>query len=160
MRSHTIPVAAFAAFLLLAPSANAQTTRIGPFLGYNSGIEEVSLGLNAHFGIDTGDREFIVGVIAELMPFADNVSVTFIDADLLVPASVGTLDLYGGGGFTVRYVKPEVLDADTDVGLNLKGGVVFASETRGWSPFIEVVQTIGAGTEFSTRAGVFFQLGR
>lgn len=160
MRSRTILAAALTAFILLAPSATAQTTRIGPFLGFNSGMEEVSLGLDAHFGIDTGDREFIVGVVAELMPFAENVSVTFIDLDLLIPAEIGALDLYGGGGLTVRYVKPEVLDADTDVGLNLKGGVIFGSETRGWSPFIEVVQTIGAGTEFSTRAGVFFQLGR
>lgn len=145
--------------LFAAPTASAQVTRIGPHLGYHTDWEEMSLGLNAHFGIDTGDREFLIGVVAELVPFRSNESITFIDLDLLVPASIGSLQLYGGGGLTVRYRKPEVTDADTDVGLNLKGGMVLESDARAWAPFIELVQTIGADTEFSTRAGVFFRIG-
>ncbi len=158
MRTRTLLPALLA--LVLVPSAAAQVTRIGPSFGWHSDWEEVSLGLNGHFGIDTGDREFIVGVVAELVPFRSGESITFIDADLLVPANIGSLQLYGGGGLTVRYRKPEVADADTDVGLNLKGGMVLDSDSRAWAPFVELVQTIGADTEFTTRAGVFFHIGR
>lgn len=149
----------FLAAMFFVAGASAQTTRIGVMMGYNTDVDEVTLGLNGHVGFEVGDREVIAGIVAELFPFISGRTVTMIDADALFPADLGKLGLYGGGGLTLRHIAREVGPSDTDIGFNVKGGAFFESDSRGWVPFLELVQTIGADTDFTVRGGVFFRIG-
>ncbi len=88
-----------------------------------------------------------------------------MNADVLFPFGIGGLELYGGGGLLAQfstYDLPEgsPLDkSDTDIGLNLKAGFLLGSSGDGYRPYAEFDQTIGAGSDFSVRVGIFMAIG-
>jgi hypothetical protein len=160
-----VSAALLALVLLWTPDARAQTTRMGVHAGLNFDGNEVFIGLNGQFGITISDRQALVGLTGELYPFIDNMSVTVVELDALFPFRVSAVELYGGGGLALRMRRLDLPsdsiadDSDTDVGLNIKVGAVFGNEEAGIRPFVELDQTIGAGTDLAARAGVFFMLG-
>lgn len=139
---------------------------MGVHAGMNLDGNDVFIGLNGQFGISISDHEALLGITGELYPFIDGMSLTVVEIDALLPFRVSALELYGGGGLALRMRRFEDLPADsptdesdTDLGINLKVGLVYGGEDAGMRPFAELDQTLGAGTDLGIRVGVFFMLG-
>ncbi len=155
-----------AGLVALPQSTQAQTTRMGVHAGLNLDGSNVLIGLNGQFGIDISDHEAILGITGELYPFMDKLSMTVVEIDALLPFRVSVFEMYGGGGLALRMRRFEDLPADspadesdTDLGVNLKAGLVYGDEDAGMRPYVEVDQTLGAGTDLGIRVGIFFILG-
>lgn len=161
-----IPALILAMILFASSDSDAQTTRMGVHSGINFDGNNVLIGLNGHFGISISDREALLGLTGELYPFLEDMSLTVVELDALFPFRVSALELYGGGGLALRMRRFENLpqdspldETDTDVGINGKLGLVYGDEDSGMRPYVEIDQTIGAGTDFAVRLGLYFMLG-
>jgi hypothetical protein len=93
--------------------------------------------------------------------------VTTFNANALLPlAAAASTQIYGGGGLAVQAVKNDspacvdLCESDTNIGINLVAGMLLSGADSHFRPFVELNQTIGAGSSFAVRAGVFFKLGK
>lgn len=150
-----------AGFLLVgivgAGALEAQTARshLGVRASYNFDFEEAGVG--AQLGVPIGRRlEFYPSFDAY---FVDPGSLWALNADLKYrPSLARSTDwLYLGGGINFTGFSNGPVD-DTDVGLNLIGGV---EPYRGMvHPFVEGRLILGNGSQFQLALGLNFTLGR
>jgi hypothetical protein len=159
---------ALVAMLLIAvamPTSATAQARIGVHTGLNFEGTDLLIGGNVQFGIEAGNRNLLGQVGVEIYPFIKDTFASRINLNALIPlvASAGA-ELYGGGGLMVqlsRYDIPEgvnVDDTDTDFGINLVAGAILSGADKNYRPFVEINQTIGGGTDFAARVGIFLKL--
>ena len=149
------------------PSDAFAQPRLGVHTGINTEGTDLFFGGSAQFGITLGDRMAQGSLGFEVYPFIDNVFISRINPNVYFNLlSSGGAELYGGGGLMIQLSKfdvPEgvnIDETDTDFGINVVGGVMLSGADRNYRPFLELNQTIGGGTDFAVRGGVFFKLGR
>ena len=155
--------------LVAAPSAQAQTTwDLGPNAGYNIDNEELLLGVTS--------RIHMPSVPVTLNPgfeFYPSIGGPGVDASLFVvnfdvqyQLSAQSFEPYVGGGLFWRRTSLDVNIAgvpvsvsDSNVGLNLKGGMVFKT-SGSMQPYAEAGLALGGGTEsFILMGGILFPIG-
>lgn len=150
-----IGAAVLIALAATAPTANAQTSRthIGPRIGYNFDVEDISIG---------GQLSFPIGRRLEFYPSADLTLVdpgsmfgVNIDVKYRMPSGVSMEWLYLGTGLGI--VSRSVGDFDnTDTGLNVFLG---AESLRGRvHPFLEGRVLISDGSMAMLMGGLNFTL--
>jgi hypothetical protein len=154
--------------LVLGSSADATAqARIGGHVGLNTDGTDLFIGAISQFGVAIGERDLWGEIGLEIYPFIDNVFVTRLNANALFPlVGAGGTQFYGGGGLVFQATKYDLPDgsplddSDTDIGLNLVAGMLLSGADSHLRPFLELNQTVGAGSDFAIRAGVFFKLGK
>ncbi|MBO6575629.1 MAG: hypothetical protein JJ896_11550 [Rhodothermales bacterium] len=147
------------------PSDAFAQPRLGVHVGLNTEGTDLLLGGQAQFGIDLGERSGMGQLGFEIYPFIDGAFLSRINANVLfnLIESAGA-EIYGGGGLMIGLTRfdeplPNGDETDSDIGFNILGGVVLSGADRNYRPFIELNQTVGGGTDFAIRGGVFFKLG-
>ena len=155
-----------AAGLAVPAASNAQGLKIGPQLGINLDGSDVFIGLESQFNLPVMESREVWGNIGfDYYPFIDHVKASSVNVDVLFPFNVGSMEFYGGGGLLMKFVSIDVPEgfpgdgSDSDVGIDLKAGLLFGSPESGYRPFIEINQTLGAGSDFLARGGVFVAIG-
>ena len=153
--------AAFALFLfglVAAPPAQAQTPwEIGPHLGVNLDNDEIFVGAVARLNLASLPVTLNPGI--EFYPGVDPGSLFVLNFDVQYQLEAETVEPYIGGG--IAWLRTgSAGGSSSDVGLNLKGGMVFNPRSR-TQPYAEAVLTFADGDEaLVLRGGVLFTIGR
>ncbi len=144
--------------LVAAPPAQAQTPwELGPLLGVNLRNDELLVGAVSRIPLTSLPVSLNPGL--EFYPGIDNGSLLVLNFDVQYELDAETVKPYVGGGISWARSSPDVGTASSDVGLNLKGGLVFnpASRTR---PYGEAVLNFASGDQaLIFKAGVLFTIG-
>ena len=142
------------ALVLLATPALAQDSGFMPYVGYNLDSENVVLGVGYRFGVNLDVPLTLVAQPAVEYQFVDG-DATVLQGDFNVLAEFSgsaALAPYAGAGLAVGYVDPEVGDSNTDIGLNVLGGVVL-NPTGFGQPFAQARYTFADGGDALTLQG-------
>jgi len=144
--------------LVAAPPAQAQTPwELGPLLGVNLDNDELLVGAVSRIPLTSLPITLNPGL--EFYPGINNGSLFVLNFDVQYELDAETVRPYVGAGISWARTSPDVGTASSDVGLNLKGGLVFnpASRTR---PYGEAVLNFASGSEaLIFKAGVLFTIG-
>ena len=144
--------------LVAAPPAQAQAPwELGPLLGVNLDNDEILVGAVAR--IDLSSLPITLNPGLEFYPGVDDASLFVLNFDVQYVLEAETVEPYVGGGISWARSSPDGGSASSDVGLNLKGGLVFnpANRTR---PYGEAVLNFADDREaLIFRAGVLFTIG-
>ena len=144
--------------LVVARPAQAQTPwELGPLVGVNLDNDELLVGAVARIPLTSLSTTLNPGL--EFYPGIENGSLFVLNFDLQYQLDAETVKPYVGGGLSWARFSPDGGSSSSDVGLNLKGGLVFnpASRTR---PYGEAVVNFASGDEaLIFRAGVLFTIG-
>lgn len=151
---------------ILFGEAHAQF-KIGPHVGLNLDGTDFFVGGSAQFNVLLGEHTFIGNPGLDFYPLIDNVTITRFNADLLYPFTTSSMQPYVGAGVLFQFTSydlPEgtpsaVEDSDFDLGLNLKAGTVFTGGDSSFKPFLEGTVSLGNGTDFAVRGGVYLSVG-
>jgi opacity protein-like surface antigen len=154
LKNLTVAVLAGLFALALAPEGSEAQVRFGGQLNF---ADETDFGLGPRVAFDLeelGPRFQIIGTWDIYFPENDAVDFWELNGNIVyrfdLPETEG-VDPYGGGGLNVA--RTEVGDVgDTDLGLNILGGVEFplASVT----PFVELRVTAEGADQFYITGGV------
>lgn len=147
-------------------TAHAQVA-VGPHIGANFDAEEVAFGANLRIpiGSPVGGSRFQINPGFEFYPFMDTgLSFWQLNLDAVYPFVRKVVEPYVGGGLAITHVSVDIPGlgsaSDTDLGMNLKGGVMFGVPGLP-RPFAEGVIGIGDTTsDFMIRGGVYFSIGK
>ncbi len=156
--------ALFLCGLVAAPSAQAQTPwELGPYLGVNLDNNELHLGGMARVHLSSMPITLNPGL--EFYPGFDDTgsglgrSLWVLNFDAQYQLEAQSVSPYVGGGISWARLSTETLDSSSDVGLNLKGGLVF-NRTGNAQPYAEAILNFSDGTEaLIFRAGLLFTIG-
>ena len=135
---------------------------MGPLLGVNLDNDELLLGAVAR--IQAGSTPITLNPGFEFYPGIDDVgtlnrSLFVLNLDVQYELDAESVDPYVGGGLSWSRLSVETLDAQSDVGLNLKGGLMFNSMGSG-RPYVEAVLNFSDGSEaLIFKAGFLFTIG-
>jgi hypothetical protein len=144
--------------LVAAPPAQAQTPwELGPLVGVNLENDELLVGAVARIPLTSLPVSLNPGL--EFYPVIDGESLFVLNFDVQYELDAETVRPYVGAGISWARTSPDVGTASSDVGLNLKGGLVFnpASRTR---PYGEAVLNFATGDPaLIFKAGVLFTIG-
>ena len=144
--------------LVAAPPAQAQTPwELGPLLGVNLDNDELLVGAVSRIPLTSLPITLNPGL--EFYPGIDNGSLFVLNFDVQYELDAETVRPYLGAGISWARRSPDTGTASSDVGLNLKGGLVFnpASRTR---PYGEAVLNFATGDPaLIFKAGVLFTIG-
>ena len=145
--------------LVAAPPAQAQTDpwELGPLLGVNLNNDELFIGGVSRIHLSSLPISLNPGL--EYYPGVDNASLFVLNFDVQYQLEAESVKPYVGAGISWARFSPDGGDSDSDVGLSLKGGLVFnpASRTR---PYGEAVLNFSSGDEaLIFRGGVLFTIG-
>lgn len=149
---------AFMVCMLAAADTFAQK-KIGVMLGYGTEVEQIGLGINGEFNINSKvsiSPSFIYWFPEDPIKwweFNANVNYYF--------STAGTADFYGLAGvnlFTLKYDGdiPNGDDSNSEVGLNLGAGVNF-NVGENWEPFTELKFVIGDADQLGLFFGIKFR---
>ena len=128
--------------LVAAPPAQAQTPwELGPLLGVNLENEELLLGAVARIHLPSAPITLNPGI--ELYPGVDDVggrnrSLFVLNFDVQYQLEAESVEPYIGGGISWWRTGREFEDAQSDLGLNLKGGILFNRRGNA-QPYVEAV---------------------
>ena len=157
----TLRTAFFALFLIglvAAPPVQAQTPwELGPYLGVNLDSDELLLGAVARIHLPSAPVTLNPGV--EFYPsLGTDISLLVLNFDVQYQLEAESLEPYVGGGLSMARASVATV-SDWDVGLNLKGGLLF--NRRGSAqPYAEAVLNFDNGSDpFILKAGFLFQIG-
>ncbi len=150
--------------LVAAPPAQAQTPwELGPQLGVNLDNNELNLGAVARIHLSSLPITLNPGL--EFYPGLDDTggglsrSLWVMNFDGQYQLEAESVSPYVGGGISWARLSTETQGASSDVGLNLKGGMVF-SRTGNAQPYGEAILNFADGTEaLIFRAGLLFTVG-
>ncbi len=144
--------------LVAAPPAQAQTPwELGPLLGVNLDNDELLVGAVSRIPLTSLPVSLNPGL--EFYPGIDGESLFVLNFDVQYELDAETVRPYVGAGISWARTSPDVGTASSDVGLNLKGGLVFnpASRTR---PYGEAVLNFAnSNGALIFKAGVLFTIG-
>ena len=141
--------------VLLATPALAQDSGFMPYVGYNLDADDVLVGVGYRFGVTLPVPITITAQPAVEYLFTDLDGVTVLQGDFNLTAALSASPAFApylGAGLGLRYVDTDIGN-DTDLGLNLLGGVVF-NPTGFGQPFAQARYTTGDGDALSLMGGV------
>ncbi len=159
---------AFCALLLFAlvaaPPAQAQTPwDLGPSLALNLDNNEFLLGAVSRVHLSSSPVTLNPGF--EFYPGIDDTggglsrSLFVLNLDVQYELEAESVEPYVGGGISWARASTEGLDAVSDAGLNLKGGMTFNRSSRG-QPFLEAILNFSDGSEaLIFKGGFLFTIG-
>jgi outer membrane immunogenic protein len=145
----------------MGAAVDSSAQKIGVMLGYGTEVEQLGLGVNGEFNINSKvsiSPSFVYWFPNEPLKFWEfnaNVNYYFTKA--------GSADFYGLAGinlFTVKYdgdVPAGVDDSESKVGLNLGAGANF-NIGKSWEPFTELKFVIGDADQLGLFFGVKFKI--
>ena len=112
--------------LVAAPAVSAQSGFM-PYLGYNLEDEDLLIGVGTRLGFPLELPVALVLQPSIEYQFTDgDVTVLQLDVNAIAELRASeTLAPYVGAGLGLLYVDTEVTDSNTELGLNLVGGVLF-----------------------------------
>ena len=150
--------------LIAAPPAQAQTPwEIGPHLGADLDRDEFLLGGFARFHLASLPITLNPGL--EFYPGLDdtggglNRSLFVLNFDVQYQLEAQSLEPYVGGGISWARLSTEGLTGRSDIGLNLKGGLLF-NRTGSAQPYVEAVLNFADGNEaLIFKGGFLFRIG-
>ena len=145
--------------LVAAPPAQAQADpwELGPLLGVNLDNNELLIGGVSRIHLESLPITLNPGL--EFYPGLENASLFVLNFDVQYQLDAETVKPYVGGGISWARISPDGGTSSSDVGLSLKGGLVFNPESR-TRPFGEAVLNFASGTEaLIFRGGVLFTIG-
>ena len=155
--------ALFLTGLLVAPPAQAQSPwDVGPYLGVDLDEDEILLGAVAR--IQAGSAPITLNPGFEFYPGIDDVgtlnrSLFILNLDVQYQLEAEWGEPYVGGGISWARSSVETQDAVSDIGLNLKGGLMF-NQTGGGRPYLEAVLNFSDGRDaLIFKAGYLFTIG-
>ena len=161
-----LPTASCALLLfgfVAAPPAQAQTPwEIGPHLSVNLDNNELLFGGVARIHLSSLPITLNPGL--EFYPGIDDRgglsrSLWVMNFDGQYQLEAESVSPYIGGGISWARLSTETVGATSDVGLNLKGGMVF-NRTGNAQPYGEAILNFADGTEsLIFRAGLLFTIG-
>lgn len=158
-----------AAVMLAALPAVAESAQVGGVVAWHDDAD-LGIGAWASFPVDAISEQ-VSGVAEFVYYFPDepaNVDFSYwelngnlyhdftLDSDQFTPYAGGGINIAHGSGST-NTVLGEVSASDTDVGINLIGGLAF--RTLSYEPFIEMKFEIGGGESFVISAGASLPFG-
>jgi hypothetical protein len=141
-----------------ASPAHAERNTLGPHFGVNFDMEDVFLGLEGRFDVGNIGRSAIIQINPsfsfyfaddpfDVLNFSLNVPFEFpIDGTAARPFAAPGLAIW----------HSDYGDSETDVALNLIGGVLFALDSV--EPFVQLRVSIGDGSTAELMGGVLFRL--
>jgi hypothetical protein len=152
---------ACSALLLAVPSVVEAQVQFGPQIAWGDdadfgigarvalGLPQVREGVQLHIA---GDY-FFIDCPSEL-----DCSWIELNSNLHLPVPLApNMATYAGAGLNVARVKvsvPGFSASDTEVGLNILGGIRFPAAAL--TPFVEASFTLGGSEQFGVRAGILF----
>ena len=161
----TLRTAFFALFviaLVAAPPVQAQTPwELGPYLGLDLDRDELLLGAVARIHLSSNPITLNPGI--EFYPGIDDVggmnrSLLILNFDVQYQLEAESVEPYVGGGISWARASVENQDAVSDIGLNLKGGLLF--NRRGSAqPYLEAVLNLDNGNALIFKGGFLFRIG-
>jgi hypothetical protein len=142
------------AVLCCASPVHAERNTLGPHFGINFDMEDAFLGLEGRFDVGNVGSSAIIQINPsfsyyfregdDAFNFSLNVPFEFpIDGTVARPFAAPGIAIWHGG-------------SDTDVALNLIGGVLFALDPV--EPFVQLRVSIGDGSSAELMGGVLFRL--
>ena len=143
------------ALVLLATPALAQDSGFMPYLGYNLDSENVVLGVGYRFGVNLNAPLTIVAQPGIEYQFTD-ADITVLQGDFNVVAEFSgssAIAPYAGVGLGLLYVDSEFTEGDTELGLNILGGVLF-NPTGFGQPFAQARYTTAGFDALTLQGGV------
>lgn len=120
---------------------------VGPRIGLPIELPATSLTFNGSFDIYFPDVD---GADVTYWELNGNVVYNFE-----LPES--TVEPYAGGGLSVDHIDVEGVGDDTDVGLNVLGGLRFPQAAI--VPYLEAKFVLGGGEHFALTGGLMFPIG-
>ena len=156
-------LAAAIGFVLVAgvESAEAQGVRFAPEVSI---AEDADIGIGGRVNFDMSSTFgspgfFITGAFDYFFPDG-NVNYWELNGNLgwLIPGVRGNVRPYVGGGLNYAHVSVDNCTGncgDSDVGLNLMGGINIRTRGR-IMPFIEAKVEAGGGEQFVVTGGIYF----
>ena len=160
----TVFYALFLFGLIAAPPAQAQTSwELGPYLGLNFDNDELLLGGVARIHLPSAPVTLNPGI--EFYPGIDDVagglsrSLFVLNLDVQYQIEAESWEPYVGAGISWSRLSTDTQDAVTDLGLNLKGGLLF--NRRGSAqPYAEAVLNFDDGSDpLILKVGLLFVIG-
>ncbi len=148
---------ALAAMLGVPASVSAQVTA-GPMLAYHTDLEAVGVG--AFLGVPLASIEGLSIVPSFIWYFPDGGDYFEVNGDAVYTFMVSAdspVQPFALAGLNIARVSPDFGDSNTDVGLNLGGGVNFVAGSL--TPFAGAKFEIQDQTSFVIFGGLSFALG-
>ncbi len=150
--------------LVAAPPAQAQTPwELGPYLGVNLDSDEILVGAVARIHLPSAPITLNPGI--EFYPGIDDTggglsrSLLVLNFDVQYQLEAETVEPYVGGGISWARASVESFDSATDIGLNLKGGLLFNRRGNA-QPYAEAVLNLADGRDaLIFKAGFLFRIG-
>lgn len=146
-------IVALATFLFASGASYAQ--RIGGFLGYGSEVEELGLGVNGEFGLNSKlsiSPSFMFWFVENANVWELNVNANYYFSKF------SAAELYGIGGLNLfNYKHEDADDGDSEVGVNLGIGFNF-NVGKNWEPFTEAKFVLGDADQLALLFGIKFKL--
>jgi hypothetical protein len=142
--------------LVAARPAQAQTPwELGPLVGVNLDNDELLLGAVARIPLTSLPVTLNPGL--EFYPGVDG-SLFVVNFDVQYELNAESLEPYVGAGISWARAS-NAGTSNSDVGLNLKGGLVFNPQSR-TRPYVEALLNFGGGREsLIFRGGLLFTIG-
>lgn len=152
MRTFVYALAFLGLTAALAPS-QAQGAFM-PYLGYNTESKNALIGVGARFAFPLDVPISLTAQPAIEYQFEGTEGVTILQADLnaVVQLNAASVAPYVGAGLAVGYADYPG-GSETDLGLNVLGGVLF-NPTGFGQPFAQARYTIGDGSALTVMGGV------
>ena len=143
--------------LVAAPPAQAQTPwELGPLLGVNLDNDELLVGAVSRIPLTSLPISLNPGV--EFYPWINNGSLFVLNFDVQYALDAETVKPYLGAGISWARTS-NAGNSNSDVGLNLKGGLVFNPESR-TRPYVEAALNFANDREsLIFRGGLLFTIG-
>ncbi len=143
-------------WLVAARPAQAQTPwELGPLVGVNLDNDELLLGAVARIPLTSLPITLNPGL--EFYPGVDG-SLFVVNFDVQYELNAESLEPYVGAGISWARAS-NAGTSNSDVGLNLKGGLAFNPESR-TQPYVEAALNFGGGNEsLIFRGGLLFTIG-
>jgi opacity protein-like surface antigen len=175
MRKFTMVTGALLGAVLVLGSADQAQAQwgIAPYVGYNLDAEEMNLGAAVQFALPAkiGGSALVLSPSFDFYPFMGETvqgvelgaSLYTINFDMHYPFPVrSALKPYVGAGLALVHASVSIDDpvfgnldvSDTDIGLNLKGGLSLSAGPL--RPFAEGVLVVSSGSTFVLRGGLMF----
>ncbi len=153
----TASCALFAFALVVAPPAQAQTPwEVGPHVGVNLENDELLVGAVARIHLSSLPITLNPGF--EFYPGVDPGSLFVLNFDVQYQLDAESVEPYVGGGISWARTGAAV-GSSSDVGLNLKGGVMFSPSSR-TRPYAEAAVNFASDNQaLIFRGGFLFTIG-
>ena len=147
--------------LVLAVPAQGQTSwDLGPVLGLDLELDELFLGGSAR--ISPPGAPIVLNPGIEFYPFiGSGVSLFVVNFDVLYELKAEKVEPYIGGGLFWSRASVSIAGisaSNSEIGLNLKGGVVFSPPGK-LRPFAEGVIRVEGGSSLLLKGGLLFAIG-